>query len=388
MRNEAIRVLIVGPNPDLHRSNLGPQVFLHHLFKSVETRTDIHVAQILFKPHGSEVTREEDNKIFIDDPPFLRTIFSLVWHRKKILAFARNFRPDVVDLHMPHRAGVLNGLDVPIVITVHELLPILLKHSLLPAVKKPIAPLYLRAWNAGLRRAKGAICLSAHDAEYLAAQYGIECHIMGVPRSEEFFLNKEEKPHVSALAIGAVTPRKGYHDLIKVASALRKSISDFRVQLIGENVHGGDRSYRQLLLDQISSSGLRECITLVGHVPHLQIPKYLKRASVFFHFARQESMPGAMVEAMASGTPIIAYDIPSSREIIRHGETGYLVPRGDVDGFAQRANEIYANPALARQMGSAAKRYALDHFSTLVVGPRYSSILRQVTSGEDGERTP
>jgi glycosyltransferase involved in cell wall biosynthesis len=64
------------------------------------------------------------------------------------------------------------------------------------------------------------------------------------------------------------------------------------------------------------------------------------------------------VEAGACGTPSIAADSPGLRDSVRHGETGFLVPHGDVAALAERMRQLAEDPAVVTRLGAAARRFA------------------------------
>jgi glycosyltransferase involved in cell wall biosynthesis len=65
-----------------------------------------------------------------------------------------------------------------------------------------------------------------------------------------------------------------------------------------------------------------------------------------------------VMEAAACGTPSLASESPGLRDSVRHGETGYLVPHGDVDGLAARMVELADSPPLVERLGERARRFA------------------------------
>src|SRR5205823_3318663 len=76
-----------------------------------------------------------------------------------------------------------------------------------------------------------------------------------------------------------------------------------------------------------------------------------------------EGVPKALLEAAACARPIVAADMPGSREVVRHGETGLLAPPGDVARLAEAVAALMQNPAARRRMGAAARALAERDFA-------------------------
>ena len=83
---------------------------------------------------------------------------------------------------------------------------------------------------------------------------------------------------------------------------------------------------------------------------------------VFVHTSDFEGMPNAVMEAMAMGLPVVASAVDGTCELIEEGVSGYLLPPGDVDAFAQRIRELMEDSDLAHQLGEKAHRDVLERF--------------------------
>ena len=77
----------------------------------------------------------------------------------------------------------------------------------------------------------------------------------------------------------------------------------------------------------------------------------------------REGLPKALLEAAASGRPMVAADVPGCREIVIDNETGLLVPPRDGIALADALGRLAGDPALRQRLGSAARQRVLDHFS-------------------------
>jgi glycosyltransferase involved in cell wall biosynthesis len=96
------------------------------------------------------------------------------------------------------------------------------------------------------------------------------------------------------------------------------------------------------------------------------------------------------MEAMAYGVPVIATDIPGTRELVVHGETGFLVPTHDraataatvnknvAAGLARHTLHILDSAELARRLGEAARRRMLAEFSVETMVDRYAALYRRL----------
>jgi glycosyltransferase involved in cell wall biosynthesis len=97
--------------------------------------------------------------------------------------------------------------------------------------------------------------------------------------------------------------------------------------------------------------------------------------------SRAEGFSNAILEYMAAARPVVATDVGGAREVIREGETGYLVPSGDDVKMAARLIELLRDPAKARRMGDEGRRVVEEDFSCEAQLARteelYSRLLRQ-----------
>jgi glycosyltransferase involved in cell wall biosynthesis len=84
----------------------------------------------------------------------------------------------------------------------------------------------------------------------------------------------------------------------------------------------------------------------------------LRRAWANVFPSPKEGWGITVVEAAACGTPSLASDSPGLRDSVRHGETGYLVPHGDVEGLAGRLLELADAPDRVASLGAGARRFA------------------------------
>lgn len=139
------------------------------------------------------------------------------------------------------------------------------------------------------------------------------------------------------LSIGRLSAEKDFATLIRAFALLRRS-HEARLLILGE---GGQRGALEALVAELGLTG--DEVRMPGFMrnPH----RYLARCDLFVLSSRTEGLPGALVEAIACGAPVVSTDCPSGPdEILEGGRWGRLVPVGDVAALAQAMAEVLDTP--------------------------------------------
>jgi glycosyltransferase involved in cell wall biosynthesis len=76
----------------------------------------------------------------------------------------------------------------------------------------------------------------------------------------------------------------------------------------------------------------------------------------------REGLPKALIEAASCGRPIVAYDVPGSKEVVKNGVNGFLVPLNDVNAMVKALGTLYLNSNLRKEMGVAGRNIVLKFF--------------------------
>ena len=104
--------------------------------------------------------------------------------------------------------------------------------------------------------------------------------------------------------------------------------------------------------------GLQGRVRFLGFVDDAAKQALLRRAWALTLASTKEGWGLTNLEAAASGTPVVASNSPGIRESVREGETGYLVPHGDVAAFGQALDRLAQDPALVASLGATARTFA------------------------------
>jgi glycosyltransferase involved in cell wall biosynthesis len=109
----------------------------------------------------------------------------------------------------------------------------------------------------------------------------------------------------------------------------------------------------------VAELGLEQAVHFAGFVTETEKLELFRRSWVHVLTSPKEGWGISNLEAAACGTPTVASDSPGLRDSVRHGETGFLVPHGDIDALAEQIGRVLADPALRDRLAASARRVAL-----------------------------
>lgn len=159
------------------------------------------------------------------------------------------------------------------------------------------------------------------------------------------------------ISIGRLEQNKGVHIAVQ---ALAHLPPHHRAHLLVI----GDGSYRPTLERMITAAGLNTHIQLLGYRPNDELPHYLAAADLFVMPSLcHEGFPLTILEALATGLPVLATHIGGIPDAIDDGRTGHLLPMGDVPAWTAAIAALANDPRRRRAMGILAHTTARTHFS-------------------------
>ena len=159
--------------------------------------------------------------------------------------------------------------------------------------------------------------------------------------------------------VGRMTPWKGQHYLLQAFNRIVAEVENVYLLLVGTPVFDSDAYQRNLML-RASKLGLSNRVKFAGY--RHDIPFVLAAMDVFaLTSVEKDTSPLALLSAMSTGLPIVAFDIEGVRELFPAGEQ-LLVPPGHVDELAQSMIDLLSDPATRLRMAVSARRRAEEDF--------------------------
>jgi glycosyltransferase involved in cell wall biosynthesis len=151
--------------------------------------------------------------------------------------------------------------------------------------------------------------------------------------------------------VGRLAPQKNLPALIEAMSGLK----NVRLRLVGD---GPDR---EKLLALAAERGVS--VEMLGQIPHEDLPPLLAECEVFALPSLYEGLPKVLLEAMATGVPVIATKVQGSASVIRHRETGWLCEDTSPQALRRGLEKLLRDSDLRVRIGQAAREFVIDHFS-------------------------
>jgi glycosyltransferase involved in cell wall biosynthesis len=142
----------------------------------------------------------------------------------------------------------------------------------------------------------------------------------------------------------------------------------------------GVGSFEKEMERRIDELGLRSSVALLGR--REDVPQLMQVSSLLLLTSCFEGMPNVLMEAQAMGLPVVASNVGGVPNCMVDGDTGYLVDRDDVDGYACRCLELLRDNQLRARLGASGARYMRNSFSRHAMAERYLQVV------EDSSFTP
>jgi glycosyltransferase involved in cell wall biosynthesis len=256
---------------------------------------------------------------------------------------ARPVQPDIVHAHALHQAARRRRGSAAVVINL------------------PGAP--AARYVDDLRMAD-ALVADGWAADHLPQTLG--CHVDRVPKGVDTTLFSPRGSSVHdrlglsgkriIISVGRLVPIKNLRVLIDALAVLRRELPDVHL------VHVGEGPELAALQAHAGALGVTNAITFAGYVPHGETDRWYRTGEVFALTSDFDNSPNVVLEAMASGLPIVSTDVGGVRDFV-DASGGVLVPSGDGPAVAAALRAYLEEPERARRAGSHNRQRAEDCFS-------------------------
>lgn len=236
-----------------------------------------------------------------------------------------------------------------------------------------------------LSRAAFIVAISEYNREYLVRILGDwvreKTHVVRCGIDPAYYQSQgkpwEMRERFEIISVGSLHPYKGHIYLVKACALLRDSKILFRCRIVG------DGQLRNLLTGLIREYNLEGMVELMGARTQNEVSQLLVTANCYIQpsivtsSGKMEGIPVALMEAMVSELPVVATSISGIPELVKDGETGWLVPPENPDLLANALASIYAKPEEAQRRAQNGRQLVISEFELYSNTRKLSSLFSQ-----------
>jgi glycosyltransferase involved in cell wall biosynthesis len=285
--------------------------------------------------------------------------------------------PDIVHSHnfgSGYAAALLKKYDdTPYVLTVH----------MAPGTPTLANPLYRPMYKKALDNASDVISVSHYIRDRVRQDFGVDSTVIPLSVDTEKFKPVADR---SALRQGLGLPdaplvfmvsnmddrRKRADVLIRTMPLVLRSVKDARLLLAG---NAGPETIAALN-SMAERLGVKDSIMITGRLDEMAVRRYLAASDLFVLPSREDVGGMVVLEAMASGVPVIGSDRGGITEYINEGRNGFLFDNDSIEDLADKVVSLLTDEAMARSIGHNGRRLAASKYTWGSAISRYMALYR------------
>lgn len=304
-------------------------------------------------------------------------------YRRHLLKHLKAEKPDLLHAHFGNVAWqylpLARKLDLPLVVSFYGY-----DYELVPYEK----PVFRERYQTLFREASAILVAGPHGVEVLKKMGCPKAKIHTLPLGiipDDIPFEERSKPagRLHLLQAATITEKKGHTYALEAFQRFHRHHPNSTLSLVGEVI---DRELFQKLMQQIREARLEESVRYLPFVPYDSFHRFLHQFDAFLHpscFAQNRdsegSAPIVLLDAQASGLPVIASDHCDIAEEVVHGKTGWIAPEKEVEGLVKGLEYFYNLPeADFAAYSRRARMHVETRYDIRHSGPRLQQIYQQV----------
>jgi glycosyltransferase involved in cell wall biosynthesis len=177
------------------------------------------------------------------------------------------------------------------------------------------------------------------------------------------------------LYVGHLSERKGVLDLLTASQLLHSDGLVHELVLVGGRPDEGDEEYRRIEAEIEKQAGP---VRIVGSIEYEDMPAEYTDADIFCLPSWWEAMPLSILEAMASGKPVVATDVGDVSQLVVHGRTGLVIEPKSPDSLRDALASLLNDAAMRNAMGTAGRERAVEEFSSVTTHRRVCNVYERL----------
>ncbi|MEN8163524.1 MAG: glycosyltransferase family 4 protein [Acidobacteriota bacterium] len=335
---------------------------------------DLHILHCHSDVPTDRTVRDGRITIHYLSRPKRRVIPNMITGVAQLTRKLRTLQPDLANAHTGQYAFAALRAGVQTVYTIHGVAHRELRCAAnwKQALELAVTSCFARS---AIKRVDEVISISPHIEREYRNRTAARFHRIDNPVGDEYFQAQGREVRGRVLFAGSISPRKRPLLLVE---ALRKVVSpapDAHIHMAGQPADG---AYLLRLKRHIADCRLQEQVSYLGSLDRPEMLREYAQCALLALPSLVETAPVSILEAMASGKPVVATSVGGVPDLVEDGVTGFLVAPNDSASLANRILCLLKDDALRANMGRRAREVALRRFQRDRVAARYHKIYQDV----------
>jgi 1,2-diacylglycerol 3-alpha-glucosyltransferase len=289
---------------------------------------------------------------------------------------------DVAHVHHPFLSGRLALIycqrkNIPVVFTNHTRYD-LYAQARLPFMPTEVSQSMLQAYMPDFCSAVDLVISPSNGMEKILRQYGVEGHIEVVPNGADLRPFQTAHPlsrtafgfsadDILLVYMGRIAPEKNLEFLFRAFAGVARTIPNVYLLVLG----GGSKEYEEKLFVLPGELQIADRIKCTGMIPYAKLPSYLTMCDIFVTTSVTEVHPFSVIEAMASGLPIVGIESPGVGDSVEDGVSG-LLSVDDLASYTAKLTYLCLHRDLQKKFGAAAlqasEQFSIERTTKIMLG--------------------
>ncbi|MEK7158761.1 MAG: glycosyltransferase family 4 protein [Patescibacteria group bacterium] len=205
---------------------------------------------------------------------------------------------------------------------------------------------------------------------------GLPVHVIppGIDLHQYPWSEPPKHDSIRFMTAGTLMKRKAVDVLLRAFARVVQEVPDSHLTIVGD---GPQRPALEALSGDLK---IAHAVTFTGQIPQREMTAQFRACDILCSATQSETFGQIYLEAMAVGRPVITTSNIGSREIVKDGETGFLVPVGDLKALSMRMIQCAKDLQLRKQLGAAGRKRAEEIYAWPLVGRQYAQLISKLIS--------
>lgn len=338
----------------------GADIHINNIIENLSSISDIELHVVTMKRGSKNDHIKKENNVtyhILGSPKISKTIAGLFIQPTKLMKRVQEINPDIIHAQV---LGAPYGLvamklskKYPTVLTVHTIVALDTlnrTHTIKSRIHDTIWKYYEKR---EIKKIPNLIAVSNTMNEELKKRGARNVWTIRNGISDNWFQVHDNEVNGRILFVGRIIPIKGLDVLLRSFKIVQEKVGYAQLHFVGPIL---DNKYHDKLAKMINDLDLQDTCNLLGPKEGTKLEREYSEASVFVLPSERESNPIVLLEAMASGKPIVATTVGGIPEIITDGLEGFLVEYGNHEELAKKILILLSDNNMREKMGNSGKQ--------------------------------